>query len=671
MKKTAFILFIIIFQINNSFSQLSNIGQTTITFNDPTRTGGFGSGGGPGRQIQTEIYYPAATSGTNTTPIAGQYPVIVFGHGFAMAWSAYQNIWEYLVPRGYIVAFPRTEGNLLSTNHQQFGWDLQFLVTEIQLRGSNPSSILFNIVAQETALMGHSMGGGAAFLAADSLCSNGNTNLKTLIGLAPAESSTNGVSSIGSAASITVPSVVFSGIQDGVTLPGQHHIPMYDALASDCKTRINIIGGAHCYFANSNTNCDFGESTSSSGISISRIQQQSVMNDFLNSWLAYSLKGDCNAFHVFNDSLNTSNRITFQQSCNKSSSRNESICQGDSMLIGNVYRYFSGAYNDTLVGSDGCDSIRTTFLNVNLRDTTEMNLSGCDSVNFNNNNYNSSGIYYQNYSNILGCDSILKLNISINNNTSIVFETACFSYTSNGQTFTNSGIYPLFFTNTQNCDSIVNLYLTIIPKDSVDIDVTACDSYIFNNVVYNTDGIYTQIFQNSNNCDSVVTLDLSLVSLDNTIVYDSINQTITANANGVNYQWINCVTNQNISGENNSNFTPTENGIYAVVVNNGVCEKTSNCINISTITSGNIFEFENKIKIYPNPNNGNFYIITNDGNLNIKTLKIIDFSGKIVFEKTEIQTNQLNIDISNLPNSIYFLEILEYSDVKRFKILKN
>ncbi|MDG0973711.1 MAG: hypothetical protein P8O07_06080, partial [Crocinitomicaceae bacterium] len=41
------------------------VGTTTITFNDPARTGGFGSGGGAGRQIQTEIYYPATTAGTD------------------------------------------------------------------------------------------------------------------------------------------------------------------------------------------------------------------------------------------------------------------------------------------------------------------------------------------------------------------------------------------------------------------------------------------------------------------------------------------------------------------------------------------------------------------------------------------------------------------------------
>ena len=34
------------------------IGHTTLTFNDPTRNGVFGSGEGPGRQIQSEVYYP-------------------------------------------------------------------------------------------------------------------------------------------------------------------------------------------------------------------------------------------------------------------------------------------------------------------------------------------------------------------------------------------------------------------------------------------------------------------------------------------------------------------------------------------------------------------------------------------------------------------------------------
>jgi len=291
------------------FSQNYPIGHTTIIFEDPNRGN---------RPIETEIYYPATSAGDNTPGAAGEFPVIVFGHGFVMVWSAYQNLWDEFVPRGYIMAFPRTEGNAFSTDHQEFGWDLQFLVTAMQQEGNDPSSILHQLVASETALMGHSMGGGAAFLAADSLVTNGNSNLKTLVGLAPAESTSNGVSSIASASQITLPSLILSGEQDGVTPPVDHHIPMYNNLASNCKTIIHVIGGAHCYFANSNFNCDFGESTSSTGISITRQEQHEVTFDFVNLWLDYTLKADCNDFATFDDSLNVSSRINFDQDCNVS-----------------------------------------------------------------------------------------------------------------------------------------------------------------------------------------------------------------------------------------------------------------------------------------------------------------------------------------------------------------
>jgi predicted dienelactone hydrolase len=289
------------------FGQNHPIGHTTIMFEDPDRGN---------RQIETEIYYPATVAGEDTQAAVGKFPVIVFGHGFVMAWSAYQNLWEEFVPRGYIMAFPRTEGNAFSTDHQEFGWDLQFLVTAMQQEGNDSNSILFDLVASETALMGHSMGGGAAFLAADSLVNNGNTNLKTLVGLAPAESNSNGVSSIASATQITLPSLILSGEQDGVTPPVDHHIPMYNNLASDCKTIINVIGGAHCYFANTNTACDFGEGTSSTGISITRQEQHQVTFDFVNLWLDYALKAECNSFSTFNDSLDVSPRINFDQVCN-------------------------------------------------------------------------------------------------------------------------------------------------------------------------------------------------------------------------------------------------------------------------------------------------------------------------------------------------------------------
>jgi len=307
------------------------------------------------------------------------------------------------VPNGYIMVFPRTEGNLLSTDHQQFGWDLQFLVSKIQDEGNNISSPIYNAVANNTALMGHSMGGGASFLAADSLCVNGNNQLKTIIGLAPAESSSNGVSSISSATNITVPSVILSGSQDGVTPPIDHHIPMYDSLSSNCKTFISVSGGAHCYFANSNFNCDFGESTSSTGISITRSEQHSVTFDFINLWLDYSLKNDCDDFFTFQDSLNNSNRISHNQSClqNPTASISENGGVLTCSITGIGYQWYLN--NIIIPGANSINYIPTVSGNY----TVEVNFSsGCPTLSslynfilssiFNNINYNNKIHIYPN-----------------------------------------------------------------------------------------------------------------------------------------------------------------------------------------------------------------------------------------------------------------------------------
>jgi len=283
------------------------IGHRTITFNDPIRTGGFGSGGGPGRQIQTEIYYPATSAGTATPVASGVFPVITVGHGFVMSWDAYQNLWDYFVPRGYILAFPRTEGGF-SPSHNEFALDLRIVNQRMLLEGTTPASPFYQKISSKTAIMGHSMGGGASMLAA-----SGYTQITTVVGLAPAETTPSAITAAGN---ISVPALVFSGAQDGVTPPATHHIPIYNAIPSTvCKTFVSITGGAHCYFANPNFNCDFGESTSSTGISITRPTQQTKTQRILEQWFKFKLKTDCDAFQSFQDTLQYMTGITYSQNC--------------------------------------------------------------------------------------------------------------------------------------------------------------------------------------------------------------------------------------------------------------------------------------------------------------------------------------------------------------------
>lgn len=269
-----------------------SIGSTTITFNDASRTGGYGSGGGSGRQIQTEIYYPATAAGVGSSVATGVFPVITFGHGFAMSWDAYQNIWEHYVPLGYIVVFPRTEGSLFpAPSHGDFGLDLKLVDEKMQLLNSNAASPFYQKISSNSAIMGHSMGGGATILAGA-----GNSSVETIIGLAPAETTPSAISA---SSNVTVPAIIFSGSQDGVTPPNDNHLPIYNGLASSCKSFVSIIGGGHCYFANSNFNCDFGESTSSTGITITRTEQQTRTYSVLDPWFDYILKGNPTAYSSY------------------------------------------------------------------------------------------------------------------------------------------------------------------------------------------------------------------------------------------------------------------------------------------------------------------------------------------------------------------------------------
>ena len=504
------------------FSQNHPIGHTTIMFVDPDRGN---------RQIETEIYYPATVAGEDTPGAIGEYPVIVFGHGFVMAWSAYANLWEEFVPRGYIMAFPRTEGNAFNTDHQRFGWDLQFLVTAMQQEGNDPASVLYDLVAPETALMGHSMGGGASFLAADSLVNNGNTNLKTLIGLAPAESTSNGVSSIASATEITLPSLILSGEQDGVTPPADHHIPMYDNLASDCKTIIHIIGGAHCYFANSNFNCDFGEGTSSTGISITRQEQHEVTFDFVNLWLDYTLKANCNDFTVFNDSLANSPRINFDQVCNGpmtfESTETATICQGDTYTFPDgTTSSTATTHLSTLTSVGGCDSIVETTLSVSNAYNITENASICqgDSYTFPDGTISSTATTHTStLTSIDGCDSIIVTSLSVlsaynttENATICQGDTYTFP---DGTTSSTATTHTSNLTSVGGCDSIVVTSLDVLSEFNTTESATICqgDTYTFpDGTTSSTATTHTSNLTSVGGCDSVIVTSLDVLSAYNT-----------------------------------------------------------------------------------------------------------------------------------------------------------
>jgi pimeloyl-ACP methyl ester carboxylesterase len=278
-------------------SQPYQIGHIAISLTDTSRND---------RPIPVEVYYPALAAGEEVPVAPGQFPVLTFGHGFVMDIGSYTNFSDFLVPEGYIFVLSNTETGF-SPSHQDFGLDLSFILHAFEIENTDPGSLFFGAIAGMNAVMGHSMGGGASMLSAGS-----DTIVKAVVNFAAANTNP---SAILAATNITVPALLFSGSEDCVTPPAEHQEPMYDSLASDCKTLISITGGGHCYFANDNFLCTFGENSCGPNLTITREEQHDITFDFILPWLDYFLKGDQEAWEVFTDSLASSQRITHEQDC--------------------------------------------------------------------------------------------------------------------------------------------------------------------------------------------------------------------------------------------------------------------------------------------------------------------------------------------------------------------
>jgi hypothetical protein len=91
--------------------------------------------------------------------------------------------------------------------------------------------------------------------------------------------------------------------------------------------------------------------------------------------------------------------------------------------------------------------------------------------------------------------------------------TACNTYSLNNQTYTTSGTYvqTLANANVAGCDSIINLNLTINNANTSTLNITNCGPYTLNNQTYSASGTYTQLTQNIAGCDSTITLNLNIV----------------------------------------------------------------------------------------------------------------------------------------------------------------
>ncbi len=218
------------------------------------------------------------------------------------------------------------------------------------------------------------------------------------------------------------------------------------------------------------------------------------------------------------DSLVTLN-LTINNSTNGTDI--QTACDTYTWIDGLTYNASTNTPTFTYVGGsvNGCDSIVTLNLTINNGATGIDVQTACDTYTWidgltYNGSTNTPTFTYVGGS-VNGCDSIVTLNLTINNSTNGTdVQTACDTYTwIDGLTYNASTNTPTFLlTNAAGCDSLVTLNLTINNSTNGTDVQTACDTYTWiDGLTYNAStNTPTFLLTNAAGCDSLVTLNLTI-----------------------------------------------------------------------------------------------------------------------------------------------------------------
>ncbi|MBP8034389.1 MAG: dienelactone hydrolase family protein, partial [Bacteroidia bacterium] len=383
-----------------TFAQLP-VGHMSINFKDASRSGGYTiSGGitmtGTGRTIGTEVYYPATVAGNNQPVAAGQYPIVVFGHGFAMTYDNYDNVYNRLASLGYIVLLPRTESGIFPTpNHGDFAADLKLLASQGMALNttSTPTALAtFNgKVIQKSAIGGHSMGGGCSYIAAQN-----NTTVTCLFNMAAATSNTAGISSVAGASLVTVPALVVTGQMDNVAdsvVQNSH----YNPTASTKKFHVIIKDVTHCDFGNGTSGtCTIGQAACGNTTCNMNLFRRYMT--YIEPFLEHQLKSVCQAGKQFMDTIQSPSTVrvgrkitgTLYTPFTVTIAGNTTVCAGNTTSLtasgANTYTWTGGVINGTVftpsvtqnytvsaANALGCVITNTTQITVNAKPVVAVN----------------------------------------------------------------------------------------------------------------------------------------------------------------------------------------------------------------------------------------------------------------------------------------------------------
>jgi hypothetical protein len=203
------------------------------------------------------------------------------------------------------------------------------------------------------------------------------------------------------------------------------------------------------------------------------------------------------------------------------------------------------------------------------------------------------------------------------------------------------------------------------------VEVCSGESYTFpdettqDNIIAQV--IYTSYLQTIGTlCDSIIETTVDVNTINITVTQDL--ATLTAEATGVEYQWLDCDNAFNpIDGETSQIYTATSNGSYAVEITDGDCSDISDCFDVTTILIEDSM-FESSITAFPNPTNGLINIDLGNSYHEIDII-ITDAQGRVVKNLSFSNTPSFDLEFDGLPG-VYFVLITADSKTANLRLIK-
>ncbi len=241
-----------------------------------------------------------------------------------------------------------------------------------------------------------------------------------------------------------------------------------------------------------------------------------------------------------------------------------------------------------------------------------------------------------------------------------------------GIMYLQSGTYSNVLTSVSGCDSVITLNLQINESFESTEEVEACKEYVWpvNGTIYTESGLFTESYTTVNGCDSTYNLELTITDFDVNVEYLNATSLFAENISSggqINYSWYDCGLDEIIVGQNNQIFSPVNNGSYAVIVDMDGCYDTTNCYIINSL--GLEDDKLETVLVYPNPTKGNIHIDLNNFYDHIK-VDVSTIQGQILSSREFRNLEEIDLLIEGSAGQYLIIVHVPDGGKKIFKIIK-